>query len=89
MEIDQKDNDDNCNSFTYLNLGVPPFKEKNKYSLISITPKNGRKRISLDSKAYNSKSTKSGKTSNNNTLKNLKSKVLNIDSKVDIKVLIK
>lgn len=38
---------------------------------------------------FNSKSTKSGKTSSKNTIKNIKSKVLNFDSKVDIKRLIK
>ena len=56
MEIDQKDNYYNCNSFINLNLNVSAFKEKNKNSVNSITPKNRKKKYSVDSKAYNSKS---------------------------------
>lgn len=56
MEIDQKDNNYNRESFINLNLNVSAFEEKNKNSLNSITPENRKKKYSEDSKAYNSKS---------------------------------
>ena len=67
MEIDQKDNNYNCNSFTNINLNVSPFKEKNKNSINSITTGHRKNKNSVDSKAYNSKSSKTVTTSNKKT----------------------
>jgi hypothetical protein len=64
MDIDQKDNDNIGNSFTNINLSVSPLKEKKKNSQNSINVEKGKKKNSVDSKEYNSKSSKKGRTPN-------------------------
>jgi len=57
MEIDQKDNNDICNSFTNINLNISHFKEKNGNSINSINPEKSKKKNSVDSKANKSSKT--------------------------------